>query len=257
MLTANRSNIGRVRHINEDQSWVGQLENGVTLAIVADGMGGHQAGDVASLMAVNAFRSTLERNAGKPELSEQEGKMLIRQAISEANETIYAMASGDDRYHNMGTTIVAALLRANKAIIGHVGDSRAYKVTKDSIDLLTMDHSLVNELVKSGQLSEEEAAHHPRRNVLTRAVGTDPNVEIDVQAIVWSPEDVLLLCSDGLTNMVSEREMHAVIASDADTTLENKADHLIQLALEAGGDDNITVVLLQEQAGMQREENAI
>ena len=257
MLTANRSNIGRVRQINEDQSWVGRLDNGVTRAIVADGMGGHQAGDVASLMAVNAFRGALERNAAKPELSEQEGKMLIRQAISEANETIYAMAAGDDRYHNMGTTIVAALLHANNAIIGHVGDSRAYKVTKDSIDLLTVDHSLVNELVKSGQLTEEEAAIHPRRNVLTRAIGTDPNVEIDVQAIQWSPEDVLLLCSDGLTNMVSEREMLAVIASDSDSPLEAKADHLIQLALEAGGDDNITVVLLQEQAGMNREESSL
>ena len=257
MLTANRSNIGRVRHINEDQSWVGRLENGVTLAIVADGMGGHQAGDVASLMAVNAFRDALERNAAKPELSEQEGKMLVRQAISEANDTIFALAWGDYRYHNMVTTIVAALLHANNAIIGHVGDSRAYKVSKDSIDLLTTDHSLVNELVKSGQLTEEEAASHPRRNVLTRAVGTDPNVEIDVQAILWSPEDVLLLCSDGLTNMVSEREMLAVIASDTDAPLEAKADHLIQLALEAGGDDNITVVLLQEQAGMKREESSL
>ncbi|RIX49926.1 Stp1/IreP family PP2C-type Ser/Thr phosphatase [Paenibacillus nanensis] len=255
MLTANRSNIGRVRQINEDQSWVGQLSNGVTLAIVADGMGGHQAGDVASQLAVDAFRNALERNASKPELTEQEGKMLIRQAISEANETIYAMAAGDERYHNMGTTIVAALLRAGNVIIGHVGDSRAYKLTKNSIDLLTMDHSLVNELVKSGQLTEEEAANHPRRNVLTRAVGTDPHVEIDVQAVEWSPEDVLLLCSDGLTNMVSEQQMLEVVAN-GEEELESKADHLIQLALEAGGDDNITVVLLQESAGMKREESS-
>lgn len=252
MLTANRSNIGR-RPINEDQSWVGQLSNGVTLAIIADGMGGHQAGEVASQLAVDVFRGALERNASKPELTEQEGKMLIRQAISEANETIYAMASGDERYHNMGTTIVAALLRANNVIIGHVGDSRAYKLTKNSIELLTMDHSLVNELVKSGQLTEEEAANHPRRNVLTRAVGTDPHVEIDVQALELSSEDILLLCSDGLTNMVSEQQMLDVAASGEE--LESKADHLIQLALEAGGDDNITVVLLQEPAGMKREES--
>lgn len=255
MLTANRSDIGRVRQVNEDQSWVGQLSNGVTLAIVADGMGGHQAGDVASQMAVNAFRHALERQAAKTELTEQEGKMLIRQAIGEANEAIYTMAAGNERYHNMGTTIVAALLRANNAIIGHVGDSRAYRVTQNSIKLLTMDHSLVNELVKSGQITEEEAAHHPRRNVLTRAVGTDPRVEIDVQAMVWSPDDVLVLCSDGLTNMVSEREIQAAVASE-ELDLESKADHLIQLALDAGGDDNITVVLLHEGAGVKREEGA-
>lgn len=256
MLTANRSNVGRVRHVNEDQSWVGQLDNGVTLAIVADGMGGHQAGDVASRMAVDAFRSVLEQHAAKPELSEQEGKMLIRQAISEANESIYAMAASHEQYHNMGTTIVAVLLQADNAIIGHVGDSRAYRVAKESIQLLTIDHSLVNELVKSGQLTDEEAANHPRRNVLTRAIGTDSQVEIDVQSLAWSPEDVLLLCSDGLTNMVSEQEMHAVIASE-ELELEGKADHLIGLALEAGGDDNVTVVLLQKAAGAKREEGSL
>ncbi|REK76395.1 Stp1/IreP family PP2C-type Ser/Thr phosphatase [Paenibacillus paeoniae] len=256
MLTANRSNVGRVRHVNEDQSWIGQLDNGVTLAIVADGMGGHQAGDVASEMAVSAFRSLMEQRAAKPDLTEQEGKMLIRQAISEANETIYAMAASNEQYHNMGTTIVAALIHSNSAVIGHVGDSRAYRVTKESIQLLTMDHSLVNELVKSGQLTDEEAANHPRRNVLTRAIGTDPQVEIDVQSLAWSPEDVLLLCSDGLTNMVSEQEMHAVVAGE-ENGLEGKADHLIGLALEAGGDDNVTVVLLQEAADANREEGSL
>lgn len=254
MLTANRSNIGRVRHINEDQSWVGQLSNGVTLAIIADGMGGHQAGEVASRLAVEAFRNALERNASKPNFTEQEGKMLIRQAISEANETIFAMATSDERYYSMGTTIVAALLCANNVIIGHVGDSRAYRLTKNSIHLLTKDHSYVNELVKTGQITEEEAAIHPRRNVITRAVGTDPHVEIDIQALEWSPEDILLLCSDGLSDMVSEQQMLDVaVREDA---LESKADHLIQLALEAGGDDNITVVLLQETAGMKREESS-
>ncbi|RJX41002.1 Stp1/IreP family PP2C-type Ser/Thr phosphatase [Paenibacillus pinisoli] len=256
MLTANRSNVGRVRHVNEDQSWVGQLDNGVTLAIVADGMGGHQAGDVASEMAVNAFRSVLEQHAAKPSLTEEEGKMLIRQAISEANESIYAKAASNEQYHNMGTTIVAAMLHDHNAIIGHVGDSRAYRVTKESIQLLTTDHSLVNELLRSGQLTDEEAANHPRRNVLTRAIGTDPQVEIDVQSLSWSPEDVLLLCSDGLTNMVSEQEMQAVVAGE-ELELGGKADHLIGLALEAGGDDNVTVVLLQGASSAKREEGSV
>lgn len=253
MLTANRSDIGRVRQVNEDHSWVGQLNNGITLAIVADGMGGHQAGDVASQLAVDAFRSMLENSPVKADLSLQEGKMLIRQAISQANEVVFEMASRNESYHNMGTTIVAALFRQDNAIIGHVGDSRAYKITDGVITQLTHDHTLVNELVKSGQLSAEEAAHHPRRNVLTRAVGTDSHVDIDIQSIEWSPQDILLLCSDGLTNMVSEEQMLQTVTTEQ-LELEAKADHLIQLALHAGGDDNITVVLLQEANGTHREE---
>jgi protein phosphatase len=252
LLTANRSDIGRVRQVNEDQSWVSQLNNGITLAIVADGMGGHQAGDVASQKAVDAFRSMLEQSAAKADLSLQEGKMLIRQAISQANEAVFELASRNEQYHNMGTTIVAALVKQNNAIIGHVGDSRAYKITEGVITQITNDHTLVNELVKSGQLSMEEAAHHPRRNVLTRAIGTDSHVDIDVQSVELSPQDVLLLCSDGLTNMVSEQEMLLTVTSEQ-LELEAKADHLIQLALHAGGDDNITVVLLQEAAGTNRE----
>lgn len=241
--------------MNEDYSWVGRLASGVTLAIVADGMGGHQAGDVASRLAVDAFRAALERHAEREGLSEQEGKMLLRQAISEANETVYAAASQNDRYHNMGTTVVAAMLSGQSAIIGHVGDSRAYRVSKDVMELLTTDHSLVNELLKSGQLSEEEALHHPRRNVLTRAIGTDAQVEIDVRAVAWAAEDTLLLCSDGLTNMVSEEQIFAVLTDEGEE-LDSKADHLIQQALEAGGDDNVTVVLLRESAGVKREERA-
>lgn len=256
MLTANRSNIGRVRQVNEDQSWVGQLNNGATLAIVADGMGGHQAGDVASQLAVDAFRSMFTMSAEKINLSLQEGKMLIRQAIANANEAVYAMAAQNDRYHNMGTTIVAALLKQDRAVIGHVGDSRAYKVSEGNITQLTVDHSLVNELVKSGQLSEEEAADHPRRNVLTRAVGTDPQVEIDVQMVEWSPDDVLLLCSDGLTNRISDQQILAAVTNE-ELEIDAKADHLIQLALDAGGDDNITVVLLQQSASTEREERQL
>ncbi|MCA0753946.1 Stp1/IreP family PP2C-type Ser/Thr phosphatase [Paenibacillus sp. N4] len=252
MLTANRSDIGRVRQVNEDQAWVGQLEGGITLAIVADGMGGHQAGDVASQKAVDAFRSMLERSTFRHDLTEQEGKMLIRQAISQANDAVYELASRNEHYHNMGTTIVAALVRKDKAIIGHVGDSRAYKISGGMITQITNDHTLVNELLKSGQLSPEEAARHPRRNVLTRAVGTDSHVEIDVQAVDWSSSDVLLLCSDGLSNMVSDQEMLQTVMSEQ-LGLEAKADQLIQLALHAGGDDNITVVILQEASPANRE----
>jgi serine/threonine protein phosphatase PrpC len=252
LIMANRSDIGRVRHLNEDQSWVGQLDGGITLAVVADGMGGHQAGDVASQKAVDAFLGMLEQSPAKPEMTVQEGKMLIRQAIAQANEAVFELASRNEKYHNMGTTIVAALVKNDNAIIGHVGDSRAYKISGGVITQLTSDHTLVNELLRSGQLSEEEAAHHPRRNVLTRAVGTDAQVDIDVQAVQWTSSDMLLLCSDGLSNMVSEQDMLQTVMSQQ-MGLEAKADHLIQLALHAGGDDNITVVILQEAVSADRE----
>ncbi|GMK43123.1 Stp1/IreP family PP2C-type Ser/Thr phosphatase [Paenibacillus glycanilyticus] len=251
MITANRSDVGRIRHINEDRSWVGQLDNGITLAIVADGMGGHQAGDVASQLAVNTFRDMLEKSASKADLSMQEGKMLIRQALVMANDVVYDMASRNEQYYNMGTTIVAALYREQQLIIGHIGDSRAYLITADGIAQLTEDHTLVNELVKSGQISLEEAAHHPRRNVITRAVGTDAQVEVDIYTAALSDNDVLLLCSDGLTNMVSDEEMLQTVREEG-LGLDDKADRLIQLALQAGGDDNVTVVLLQEESAAYR-----
>ncbi|MCK9859689.1 Stp1/IreP family PP2C-type Ser/Thr phosphatase [Paenibacillus sp. ATY16] len=251
MITANRSDVGRIRHINEDRSWVGQLDNGITLAIVADGMGGHQAGDVASQLAVNTFRDMLEKSASKADLSMQEGKMLIRQALVMANDVVYDMASRNEQYYNMGTTIVAALYREQQLIIGHIGDSRAYLITADGIAQLTEDHTLVNELVKSGQISLEEAAHHPRRNVITRAVGTDAQVEVDIYTAALSDNDVLLLCSDGLTNMVSDEDMLQTVREEG-LGLDDKADRLIQLALQAGGDDNVTVVLLQEESAAYR-----
>ncbi|SFD62413.1 protein phosphatase [Paenibacillus catalpae] len=251
MITANRSDVGRIRHINEDRSWVGQLDNGITLAIVADGMGGHQAGDVASQLAVNTFRDMLEKSASKADLSVQEGKMLIRQALVMANDVVYDMASRNEQYYNMGTTIVAALYKERQLIIGHIGDSRAYLITADGIAQLTEDHTLVNELVKTGQISMEEAAHHPRRNVITRAVGTDAQVEVDIYTAVLSENDVLLLCSDGLTNMVTDELMLQTVREDG-LALDDKADRLIQLALHAGGDDNITVVLLQEASAVYR-----
>lgn len=248
MITASRSDIGRIRQINEDRAWVSTLDNGIALAIVADGMGGHQAGDVASQLAVHTFRDMLERSASKEELSVQEGKMLIRQAIIKANDVVFDMASRNEQYYNMGTTIVAALYKEKDIVIGHIGDSRAYLITENQISQLTTDHTLVNELVKSGQISIEEAAHHPRRNVLTRAVGTDSKVEVDIQTAVLSPNDVLLLCSDGLTNMVSDEQLLQTIHEEG-LALDEKAERLIQLALQAGGDDNISVVLLQEAGG--------
>ncbi|WP_219837725.1 Stp1/IreP family PP2C-type Ser/Thr phosphatase [Paenibacillus sp. R14(2021)] len=241
MKIALRSDIGKVRLVNEDRVWSEVLEPGLVVAIVADGMGGHQAGEVASQLAVDTFREAL--NGSTAALPFEERKTLISQAILQANEIVFDMASNNEQYYNMGTTVVAALLSEDNAIIGHIGDSRAYQWRDGKLMLRTEDHTLVNELVKSGQITPEEAQNHPRRNVLTRALGTDEQVEVDVKGISWMKDDLLLLCSDGLSDMISTAAIVETLQQD-ELDLDQKADRLVQLALQAGGDDNITVILL-------------
>ncbi|MFI2857622.1 Stp1/IreP family PP2C-type Ser/Thr phosphatase [Paenibacillus sp. JSM ZJ436] len=242
--TVHVSHVGRVRQINEDSVLVLQLGHGYTLGIVADGMGGHLAGDTASRLAVQTVAEDFKKLAA--DLDGEALGTVLTQAILHANEVIYREASGNERLHNMGTTIVAVLLREHRGYIGHIGDSRAYKVSGNQVSLLTEDHTLVNELFKNGQITEEELASHPRKNVLIRALGTDSEVEVELRSVELGAGDVLLLCSDGLSNLVNRERMAQVIGS-AELPLEDKADRLLQLALLAGGDDNITVALLQHQ----------
>lgn len=241
MLMVNRSDIGRIRQVNEDSSLTGSINDQLAFAIVADGMGGHQAGDVASQVAVEAFQRILQQHAEISNWTVEDAKRLMRIAIRQANEEIFRLSKHMTQYHNMGTTIVAALFIQTLVVIGHVGDSRAYRINEEQLEQLTEDHSLVNALVQSGQLTAEEAEHHPRKNVLTRAIGTDDDVEIDVRVLEWEKKDLLLLCSDGLSNRVSEEQMHQIVASSL--SLQQRADQLIEVALQAGGEDNITLVL--------------
>ncbi|AZK46993.1 Stp1/IreP family PP2C-type Ser/Thr phosphatase [Paenibacillus lentus] len=238
------SDVGRVRPVNEDSARVSRLEQGYTLGIVADGMGGHQAGDTASQLAVETIIQDIDSLA--PGLSLQACAEALKNAILHANEVIFRKASEHDEYHNMGTTVVAVLLSGQEGVVGHIGDSRAYQYRQEDLTLLTEDHSLVNELVKSKQISEEEASVHPRRNVLTRALGTDSKVEVDLDHIILESGDILLLCSDGLSNYVSTEQMTLTLGLN-DLSLEDRANRLLQLALDAGGDDNITVALLEHQ----------
>lgn len=250
-----RSDIGRIRQVNEDSALAGSVNQVLSYAIVADGMGGHQAGDVASQVAVEAFKRVITQHEEITNWSVEDGKRLMRIAIRQANEEIFTLATHMEQYHNMGTTIVAALMWDNIVVIGHVGDSRAYRITELGIEQLTQDHSLVNALVQSGQLTSEEAENHPRKNVLTRAIGTDDDVEVDVRLLEWNQDDLLLLCSDGLTNRVNERKIHLITRGEQ--TLEVAADHLIALANEAGGEDNITLVLCDFRHVANREEETL
>ncbi|CAH0120113.1 MULTISPECIES: Stp1/IreP family PP2C-type Ser/Thr phosphatase [unclassified Paenibacillus] len=242
MKVVHRTDIGR-RAVNEDRSWAQRLENGYMLAIIADGMGGHQAGEVASRIAVETVAERLMPLA--PGLTGPACAEALREAILHANNVIYEMASQDERYHNMGTTIVAVLLNGENGFVGHIGDSRAYNINDTVIRQLTDDHSLVNELLKSGQISLEESRRHPRRNVVIRALGTDAEVEVDINPIQLEQGEILLLCSDGLSDLMTDEEIAAIVSLPS-LSLEEKAERLLRDALQAGGEDNITVVLLEQ-----------
>lgn len=242
--TVHASDIGRVRTVNEDSVWIGATRHGYTLGIIADGMGGHLAGDTASRLALETMRNSLDGLG--PDLSEEELREALAAAITKANDRVHSEASRDEKYHNMGTTVVSVLLKGSSGHIGHIGDSRAYLIKDGAATLLTEDHTLVNELFKNGQISLEELGSHPRRNVLIRALGTDAEVTADLTPVNLASGEVLLLCSDGLSNFVSEEHMGKV-AGIHEIPLEERADRLLQLALLAGGGDNISVAMLEHQ----------
>ncbi|MBU7006620.1 Stp1/IreP family PP2C-type Ser/Thr phosphatase [Phosphitispora fastidiosa] len=234
------SHVGLVRKNNEDNCCVC---DDLQLLAVADGMGGHKAGEVASKLALDAISGYLRKNSA---VLEEDPIEALQMAFRHANTTVYEYAQKDrENFRGMGTTVTAALIRGEKVYIAHVGDSRAYLVRGSVIKLLTSDHSLVNELLLNGSLTEEEAENHPQKNVLTRAIGTAASVDVDVVKENVIEEDIILLCTDGLSNMINVEEIGQM--AGAGETLGARARHFIDKALDRGGDDNITVVLYQAE----------
>jgi protein phosphatase len=222
------SDTGRRRRRNEDNYVVAP-----PLFAVADGMGGAQAGEVASQLAASALEG------GNSDAAD--GPQRIDELIQEANRRIFDRASTDPAASGMGTTMTVALVEGMTVAIGHVGDSRAYLVRGEQMEQLTEDHSLVNELLKSGRLSEEEAQVHPQRSVITRAVGTDPDVDVDGFTIEAEDGDVFLICSDGLSDMVEDEEILELLHQNRDD-LDKAVKALVAAANRGGGEDNITAV---------------
>jgi protein phosphatase len=220
---------GRRRRQNED-AYVVQPP----LFAVADGMGGAQAGEIASRIAASALRDS----------GAEPGEDAVAALIQEANRRVYEAAASDDARAGMGTTMTAALFEAGSVRIGHVGDSRAYRVRDGALEQLTEDHSLVAELVRSGKLSPEEADVHPQRSVITRVLGTDPEVDVDTFEVEARPGDVFMICSDGLTSMVDDEAILGVLGQPG-RTLEQRAHGLVDAANRGGGEDNITVILFE------------
>ena len=221
---------GRQREANEDSYF-----SRAPLFAVADGMGGAQAGEVASRMAVEAFERADESGAAPEE--------LLRRTAQEANREIFDLAQGDSSRSGMGTTLTAALLHGDEISFGHVGDSRAYVFREGKLKQITNDHSLVEELRRQGKLTRDQAAEHPQRSVITRALGPEPNVDVDTMTFSARPGDVFLLCSDGLTTMLEDEDVAAILARESD--LHKAARRLVRAANERGGRDHITVGLFR------------
>lgn len=235
MLVHGMSDIGLVRATNED-SYLCELSH---LFVVADGMGGHAAGEIASKLAVTTISRYIQEHDEKIKYEE-----LLKQAIVQSNTAVYQLSLSKEEFAGMGTTVTAAYVEGNTLYWGHVGDSRIYLLRNGELSQITNDHSLVWELVQSGNITKEEAKSHPKRNMLTRAVGTSCLIKIDTGAMALEAEDIILLCTDGLTNMVSEQEMYSILTNQEDD-LEGIVNQLVVNAKNAGGADNITAILLK------------
>jgi serine/threonine protein phosphatase PrpC len=234
LRTAAHTDVGLRRRGNEDRY---ALDPQLGLCLVADGMGGHSAGQVASLLAATAVLGALQESKGGDATPAEK----LRAAIEEANHAIYTASREKNEYMGMGTTVVALLVEAERGAIAHVGDSRAYRVRAGRIRQLTDDHSIVGELLRRQEITADDAREHPHRHVLTRALGVRGHVQPDLAELTLAPGDVFVLCSDGLTNHVEDHEIAKLVSEAAD--LEAGCASLIDLANRRGGEDNITVVL--------------
>ncbi len=245
---AEMSDTGMVREHNEDA--IGSIA-GMGLMVLADGMGGYNAGEVASGIAVQTITDLAaegamreERNEIDPHTGLMRQTIVLRDAVARANKIIYQTAQSQTHCEGMGTTLVASMFYDNKISIAHVGDSRAYRLRNEKLEQLTMDHSLLQELVDRGFYSEEEAQRSTNRNYVTRALGVEPTVDVEVQEYEVLPEDIYLLCSDGLPDMVEDEDIHLTI-STFNASLDVVGQQLVQLANEHGGRDNVSVMLAQ------------
>jgi serine/threonine protein phosphatase PrpC len=227
---AGRTDVGRQRSANEDSLVVRP-----PLFAVADGMGGAKAGEVASAVAVEAVE-----NAGE---STEPAEAQLAGIVREANRRIYDLAVADESRRGMGTTLTLAKVHGDEVSLAHVGDSRAYRMRDGELTQLTRDHSLVAELERSGQITAEAAEHHPQRSIITRALGPEPDVEVDTYTLTGRAGDLFLICSDGLTSMISDDEVTSILRSAS--TLDEAAEALVRAANQSGGKDNITVILFR------------
>ena len=242
MKFAIKSDVGQRRKVNEDAAGYFESKNHIPVMMVCDGIGGHNAGEIASAMALMSIGQAWE----KTEFNDvEEVYQWLIQKITEANEAIFNRSAQYEDLYGMGTTLVAAIVIGNQLMIANVGDSRAYVLRNFQLKQLTEDQSLVNALLKSGEITPEEAENHPNKNIVTQSLGVTSSVEIDFVRMTVKDEDTLLLCSDGLSDMLSLEEIRNVMNHYSD--VNQQVEKAIEEANEAGGRDNITVAIAKIQ----------
>ena len=235
------SDVGKKRTQNEDSFYASDFIKNTGYIIVADGMGGHNAGEIASKMAVDTIREYFSENADWKTVNDI--RRILKESIEQANKKIFEKSQKDEFLFGMGTTIVLCIIEENNLYIANVGDSRLYHIKKDVINQVTKDHSLVQELIDQGEISEEEAENHPNKNVITRAVGTNEEVEIDFYKFCADENDTVVICTDGLSNMVKKEEILNISNEYGDVC--ECAKKLVDEANLNGGPDNITVAVIR------------
>ncbi len=240
MKAFGKTDVGKVRDMNQDFYYISKPEDDIQLFIVADGMGGYKGGEIASRLAVETSKSYIVNNFYSIEHDKETILELLKSAINYANLAVYEKSKQTKELENMGTTIDICLIYANKVFIGHIGDSRVYRKRKDFFRRLTTDHSYVQKLVSDGTITKEEAYNHPKKNMLIKALGCSSFVEPDVMVRGFLKDDVILMCSDGLTNMLKDEEIVKIINENPIQACNN----LVNCANAQGGYDNITAVII-------------
>ncbi len=247
VVSAGQTDVGRKRSHNEDSYLI---DDEIHLYVVADGMGGHAGGGTASRIAVETIDRELRSSwqsrdsafRARATLQDSPLPEVLRGAVEKACFAIFSAAQDDPRLQGMGTTVISLLVKDDHALFAHVGDSRAYLVRGDLIQQISEDHSLVNEQIKAGMITAEEAKHSRYKNIITRSVGFEEEVQVDVMGLVTEPGDTFILCSDGLANMVEDHELRDLVLK---YPLKELPQRLIDLANERGGDDNITAIVVR------------
>ena len=236
-----KSDVGKVREMNQDSYYISDSLSTVKLHLLADGMGGYKGGEIASSLAISCARSYIENNFKDVPKDRASLVQLVASSIEYANMVIYEKSRENKELEGMGTTIEVCLIYNNKAYIGHVGDSRIYRVRKEFIRKLTQDHSYVQKLVSDGTITKEEAENHPKKNMLMKALGCNAFVEPDVSVKGFLKDDIIVMTSDGLTNMVKQEDIFNIVKGN----IEKAPIKLVELANENGGLDNITVIVIK------------
>ena len=237
------TDVGIKRENNEDSISIPTENDGIKLFILADGMGGAKAGETASQLAIKTIRDYIRLNFIKIERTKEEIEELIRKSLVEANKKIYESAIDNEEYAGMGTTVVVVLIYRGRLYIGHVGDSRVYRLRQSVFRQLTKDHSYVQELLRQGSITIEEAKNHPQKNALLKALGCDRDIVPDVITKGFVKGDIILMCSDGLTNMVQDKEIYEIIMKNT-LDLGVACKKLIDTANDNGGVDNVSAIII-------------